>query len=68
MNNNTHCFCAGAAKADITPPVGAFLFGYRPNHASTSVHDPLEVTVLALSENGAVALMITPVLRKALHR
>ena len=56
---NTTCFCAGAARADITPPVGALLFGYNPHQESTSIHDPLEVTVLALSENGVTVLMIT---------
>ncbi len=52
-------FLAGAAKADITPPVGSLLFGYNPHQESTSVHDPLEVTALALSEGSTTALMIT---------
>ena len=57
MNNNI--FKAGAARADITPPVGTMMFGYRPNHASTSINDPLEVTALALSEGDVTVIMLT---------
>ena len=59
MNFIANDFCAGAARADITPPVGTLLFGYNPHQVSTSVHDPLDVTVLALSENGTMVLMVT---------
>ena len=59
MDRFVKCFCAGAARADITPPVGTLLFGYNPHQESTSVHDPLDVTVLALSENGVTVLMVT---------
>ncbi len=52
-------FLAGAAMADITPPIGSLLFGYNPHQESTSVHDPLQVTVLALAEGSITALMIT---------
>lgn len=43
---------AGAAKADITPPVGTPLNGYgnRMGRGSTSVHDPLSVRCLYLND------------------
>ena len=43
-------FMAGAAREDITPAVGTCLYGYRPNHHSESVHDPLQVTAAAFSQ------------------
>ena len=56
MNNN---FLAGAAKELTTPKIGTLLYGYRPDFASTAVHDDLSVTALALSQNGKTALLIT---------
>ncbi|MBR5519942.1 MAG: neutral/alkaline non-lysosomal ceramidase N-terminal domain-containing protein [Clostridia bacterium] len=50
---------AGAARVDSTPHIGTCLFGYKPNHKSTYLHDPLSVTALALSQNGKTVLMIT---------
>ncbi|MBI4549851.1 MAG: neutral/alkaline non-lysosomal ceramidase N-terminal domain-containing protein [Candidatus Omnitrophica bacterium] len=43
---------AGAARREITPPVGTPLSGYarRRGRPSTGVHDPLYVRVLALSD------------------
>lgn len=49
----------GAARRDITPAVGTLLYGYNPHQVSTSVHDPLHVTALALSDGVERALMIT---------
>ena len=54
-----HTFQAGAARAVITPPVGAYLYGYRPNFASTAVHDDLTLTALALCEGAQKALLVT---------
>lgn len=56
MNCNFYC---GAAKRDITPAVGTCLFGYRPNHASTSVHDPLNVTSVAFSDGKETSVLLT---------
>lgn len=39
---------AGAGREIITPPVGAFLYGYRPDVVSASVNDDLTATVIAL--------------------
>ena len=52
-------FKAGAAKEITTPPVGTLLYGYTPDTVSTSVHDDLSVTCLALSQHGETALLIT---------
>lgn len=52
-------FKAGAAKEITTPPVGTLLYGYTPDMVSTSVHDDLSVTCLAVSQHGKTALLIT---------
>ena len=52
-------FLAGASKKDITPPVGTLLYGYRPDLESTSVHDPLSVTALAVANEDETALLLT---------
>ena len=52
-------FMAGAARADITPAVGTLLYGYRPDWESTSIHDPLNVTALALQQGEEKALLVT---------
>ncbi len=57
MSNNI--FMAGAAREDTTPELGTFLYGYRPDIACKTVHDPLSVTALAVSQNGKTALLIT---------
>lgn len=57
MDNNI--FLAGAASEDTTPELGTFLYGYRPDIACKSVHDPLSVTALAVSQHSQTALLIT---------
>lgn len=52
-------FMAGAAREDTTPELGTFLYGYRPDIACKSVHDPLHITALAVSQNGETALLLT---------
>ena len=52
-------FLAGAAREDTTPELGTFLYGYRPDIACKSVHDPLSITALAVSQNGKTALLLT---------
>ena len=49
---------AGAARRDITPPVGTGLMGYVPR-VSTSVHDALNVTALALEYDGHKTVMLS---------
>lgn len=55
----TDIFRAGAARADITPPVGTCLYGYAPDWHSDSVHDNLDVTAFAVSQSGETAILIT---------
>lgn len=55
--NNT--FLAGAARADITPAVGTLLYGYNPHQVSTSIHDHLSVTALAVAQGDDKVLMTT---------
>ena len=50
---------AGAARRDITPAVGTLLYGYNPHQVSTSIHDPLHVTALALSSGSETTVMVT---------
>ncbi len=50
---------AGAAREDITPAVGTCLYGYRPNHHSESVHDPLQVTAAAFSQGEDTAVLFS---------
>ncbi len=52
-------FLAGAAREDTTPPVGTLMYGYTPHQESTSIHDNLAVTALALSQHGKTALLLT---------
>ena len=52
-------FQAGAARAVISPPVGACLYGYRPNWKSTSLHDDLTLTAAAFRQGALSALLMT---------
>jgi hypothetical protein len=52
-------FKAGAARADTTPEIGTLLYGYNPHQVSTSIHDNLSVTALALRQGDVNALLIT---------
>lgn len=52
-------FRVGAAKEDITPPVGTLLYGYVPDSVSVSVHDGLELTAVAFSQGDEKALLIS---------
>ena len=52
-------FKAGAAREDITAPVGTLLYGYTPDTVSTSIHDPLQTTAVAFSQGGETAVLMT---------
>lgn len=52
-------FLAGAARRDITPKVGTLLYGYNPHQVSTSVHDPLNVTAVAFSDDTETVILLT---------
>jgi len=49
---------AGAARRDITPPVGTILMGYAPR-ISTSVHDGLTATALALEQDNSKTVLLS---------
>lgn len=52
-------FMAGAAREDITPPVGTLLYGYVPDSVSTSVHDGLEAVCAAFAQGDVKVLLVT---------
>ena len=58
-NGRSDSFSAGAAKEDITPPVGTLLYGYVPDSVSTSVHDGLEAVAAAFAQGETRALLVT---------
>lgn len=49
----------GVRVADITPPVGALLFGYRPDVKSESVNDKLTATAFAFTQGEKKYLLVT---------
>ena len=51
---------AGAAKAELTPPVGTPLAGYsrRGGRPSTGIHDPLYARAVALSDGDDLVFLI----------
>ncbi len=52
-------FLLGVAREDITPPVGARLFGYRPDLYSECVNDNLTATAFYFEQNNVKAIMVT---------
>ncbi len=52
-------FKIGAFREDTTPPVGALLYGYRPDLQSESIHDNLSVTAMAVSDGNNTVVMLT---------
>lgn len=52
-------FQVGVGRKDITPEIGCYLYGYRPDLASESVHDPLAVTAVAFSDGGRKAVVMS---------
>ena len=57
--NATHSLQCGAGRADITPPLGAILYGYAPGRPAESVGDPLTLTAVKLASDDTSALLIT---------
>jgi hypothetical protein len=56
---NASRFEAGAAKADITPPVGVWLEGIPRDKPSDNIHDPLYARALAVEGNGGRICLVT---------
>lgn len=51
--------CVGMGRADITPPVGAFVPGYYSQRLATGADTPLTVECLAFSDGAHQALVYT---------
>ena len=47
----------GIGRSVITPKVGAALYGYAPDHFSTSINDDLTATVFYFEQDGERALL-----------
>ncbi len=56
MNNK---LSMGVSRSDITPNIGARLFGYRPDLFSERVNDSLTATAFYFNQDDIKALMIT---------
>ena len=58
--NNSNSLFAGAAKADITPPLGTFINGDFVSHYAVYIHDNLYAKALVL-ENGKMTIAMVVV-------
>ncbi len=54
-----HSLMCGAGRAEITPPIGAILYGYAPGRPAEKVGDPLTLTAIKLVSREDSALLIT---------
>lgn len=55
-------FTAGAAKTDITPPLGTFINGDFITHYANNIHDPLYSKALVLqNEQTVIALVVVDI-------
>jgi len=60
QNQPSQLLLAGAARVEITPPVGIPLAGYgnRKGRGSTGIHDPLYTRALALSDKSQIVIIL----------
>lgn len=56
---NVYGLQCGVGRADITPPIGAILYGYAPGRPAQSIGDGLTTTAIKLTCHTGSALMIT---------
>ncbi len=56
----SHPFMVGAARVDITPPIGTPLAGYgsRKGHGSTGIHDRLYARAMALGDGNQTVILL----------
>jgi len=54
-----HNLMCGAGRADITPPIGAILYGYAPGRPAQSVGDGLTATAILVRSDEDWALLIS---------
>lgn len=57
-NNSSNSLLAGAAKADITPPLGTFINGDFVSHYAVYIHDSLYAKALVLEQDKTTIAMI----------
>ncbi len=57
--NDGSAFRAGAAKIDITPPVGCWLEGIPRAQPSNAIHDPLYARALVVEQNNERVCLVT---------
>lgn len=61
-NSDRQLLLAGAARVDITPPLGTFINGDFVTHYATHIHDPLYAKALVLQQGGmAIAVVIVDI-------
>src|SRR4051812_20009113 len=51
-------FLAGAAKVDITPPLGTYINGDFIAHYANYIHDPLHARALVFKQNDLLAVIV----------
>lgn len=49
---------AGFSRVDVTPPLGTDLWGYFRKRLPIGIHDPIEISAIALSDEKETALII----------
>ena len=49
---------AGFSRVDVTPPLGTDLWGYFRKRLPSGIHDPIEISAIALSDGKETALII----------
>jgi neutral ceramidase len=59
MARRNGSFRAGAACADITPPVGIALSGFAGRGPSVGLHDPLSTRALVMSDGASTAALVS---------
>lgn len=57
-NNPLNQLFAGAAKTDITPPLGTFINGDFVTHYAQYIHDPLYARALVLKQGAALVALV----------
>lgn len=58
QKDNSSSFLAGAAKTDITPPLGTFINGDFVSHYAQWIHDPLYSKALVLQTNDTILAIV----------
>jgi neutral ceramidase len=57
-DDNSQFFCAGAAKVDITPPLGTYINGDFVAHYARYIHDNLYAKALVMQKGGTMIAIV----------